>query len=89
MRKGERCRNQNYSAIKEFRLPNKDLLTVEIGLRQCEMFCSLSENCSYCSIQCDSLCQWNALVSCEEKEIWQGFIEGDITIKPGKICNSQ
>ena len=83
MQKGERCRNEKGNVLKEFRFPSKDLPDAVSAIKRCEKFCSSSANCSYCSIYCDTICQWNALFSCQEKESWRGLIEGDITVHPG------
>ena len=51
---------------------------------ECEEYCSTQENCWGCSVQCGSLCQWNAIPDCGVYDNWTGLIAGDITQKPGE-----
>ena len=86
--KGKRCSNYVKPIIKEFPFPSPQLENGSISLQVCEKYCSIKSICWGCSIECNDRqvdCKFNAISSCKDEEAWIGLLDGDITVKQGKI----
>ena len=70
--------------IKGFEFPTEALNNASSALKECEQYCSRKESCQACDIYCNKSCQFNAIPECGAHEIWEGLIDGGVSLKPGK-----
>ena len=85
LEKGLQCSKRAISVTKTFQLDSESNESAIIARTKCEVYCSRQQTCWGCSVDCESVCKWNAIGDCGDLERWQGMIDGDVTQKPGKI----
>ena len=83
--KGQYCSDNQVNPLAKFVMPTSATSDATAALQKCQAFCSSSESCQACSVDCSlgsmKRCQWVALSECGDVLSWAGLIPGDISYK--------
>ena len=86
--KGTICQTNVSEVLKAFRVASDtNIFSAETARNVCEKYCANKQSCWGCSVFCKGWkrkhCQWNAVENCMSQISWIGWIQGDVTAKPG------
>ena len=89
-KKGQYCASNHLNVLEKFVMKEAGAAEAERALSQCEKYCSDSDACWGCSVDCSlgsmDVCQWVAIPDCGTVNSWAGLIEGDISNKQSGVA---
>ena len=85
------CNDHRAAVLQSFSRPDvfaNEMLKKSAALSDCEMYCSLYNECWGCLRVCNGTCQWKAITYCRHSNSIAEYVENSLSKKPGIIINS-